>query len=192
MIVVAFDQAPNRIGFAYGEPGGKPVFGCHENPSYGDNTARLGKYVREWAVQFLKSIGAERVFFEQILVRKFGLHMPTLHRQFKVVGAIETAAEFCGLQDDCFEVMIADWRTEFYAGLRPPKNSDSQSDAWKALAIKECARRGWWTDDHNAAEACGIWDYGCKCSDKIYRARSRVGKRRAQHEADEARREAMA
>ena len=192
MIVLGLDQAPRGIGWAYGEPGSVPQRGWRENPDYGDNTARLRRDVREWLVTFAKSTGANAIFFEQVLVRKHGLHMPTLHKQFAVVGGIETAAEMLGLEDHCCEVMIADWRAEFHHGTRPQKGDGGESSAWKTLAIKECARRGWWTDDHNAAEACGIWDFGCKCSDKVYKARARVGKRRAQHEADEARREALA
>ena len=187
MLVVGFDQAPSGIGFCYGEPGEKPTFGWHENPDYGDNTARLGKSVREWVLTFAKSMGAEQLYFEQIIVRKFGLHMPTLYKQFAVVAGIETACEMLGLQDDCYQVLIANWRTEFYAGLRPPKNSDGESAVWKDMALKECARRNWFTDNHNAAEACGIWDYGCKITDKAYRLRSRVDKRRQQSGQDAAR-----
>ena len=191
MIVVGFDQAVKGIGWAWGEPGSVPSRGWQELPDYASNTARLGKYVREWTITFLKSIGAERVYFEQVIKRNIGFHMPTLQKQLKVQGMIETAAEMVGLEDDAYEVMIADWRTQFHHGMRPPKNSDSESDAWKMMALKECAARGWWTDDHNVAEACGIWDYGCKCADKIYRARAKVTRRRAEHEADEARRAAF-
>jgi hypothetical protein len=190
MIILGLDQAPSGIGWAYGEPGGKPAFGWHELPDYGDNTARLGKAARQWLLTLGKSVGVERIVFEQIIVRKYGLHMPTLYKQFAVVCGIETAAEMLGLEDECYQVMIADWRTEFYAGMRPPKNCDEASSVWKDMAVKECARRGWWTDNHNAAEACGIWDWECKTVDKLYRARSRVDKRRQQSAHDEARRTA--
>ena len=190
-MIVAFDQAPRGIGWAYGLPGSVPTRGWRENSDFGDNTARLRRDVREWAVSFLKSVGATSIYFEQILVRKFGLHMPTLHRQFAVVGGIETAAEMVGLEDRCFEVMIADWRREFHHGAQPQRGKGDESAAWKALALKECAARNWWTEDHNIAEACGIWDYGCKCEDNIYRQRAKRAKRRAEHEADEARRAAL-
>ena len=191
MIILGLDQAPRGIGFAYGEPGAVPVRGWHELPDYGNNTARLRRAVREWTSQIIKSTGAERIYFEQILIRTVRIHMPTMHRQFAVVGGIETAAEMLGLEDFCFEVMIADWRREFHHGARPQHGKDDQSEAWKALALKECAARNWWTEDHNVAEACGIWAFGCLCEDPIHRARSRLAKRRAQHEADEARRAAL-
>lgn len=188
MIILGLDQAPVGIGFAYGEPGGRPTFGYKECQNYGDNTARLRRHVREWLVTLAKSAGVGRIYFEQILVRKHGLHMPTLHKQFAVVGGIETAAEQVGLEDECYEVMIADWRTEFYSGGRPAKSADSLSDGWKAMASPECARRGWLTDNHNIAEALGIWHFGCVCSDKVYRVRAGLHKRRAQSDHDERRR----
>lgn len=190
-MILGLDQAPRGIGYAYGEPGGIPKCGWHELPDFGDNTARLGAAAREWTATQAREIGARRIDFEQIIVRKFGLHMPTLYRQFAVVGGIEQAAEMLGLQDHCYQVMIADWRTEFYAGMRPPKNSDEESALWKDMALKECARRGWWTDNHNAAEACGIWDWACKAADPAYRHRSRVDKRRQQGRHDENRRNAL-
>lgn len=188
MLVVGLDQAPVGTGFCYGEPGITPTWGFHPNAEYGDNTARLQKHVREWAVTFFKSIGAERVYFEQIIVRKFGLHMPTLYKQFAVVSGIEAAASMTSLEDDCFQVLISDWRREFYAGSRPTKGQDDESAAWKDMAKVECARRGWLIDNHNIAEACGIWFYGCCHADDKFRRSQLADKRRRQTAADDARR----
>jgi hypothetical protein len=178
LIILAFDQAPRNIGFAHGEIGGVPTRGVKENPDYGENTARLGKHVREWALQLIKSSGAERVYFEQVLVRRHGLYMPTLFKQLKVACAIETAAEMAGLIDDCFETDISDWRREFYLGERPSRGADSESEVWKSMAKIECARRGWLVDDHNAAEACGIWFYGCLHTDRRLRAKHNIEAKR--------------
>ncbi len=186
MIVLAFDQAPSNIGWAYGAPGERPVWGLKRNPDYGENTARLGKHVRDWALALIKSCGAERVYFEQIIVRKHGLHLPTLHKQFKVAGAIETAAEMAGLEDEAYETDIADWRREFYAGQRPNKGAPDLSEAWKDMARVECARRGWLIEDHNVAEACGIWVYGCLISDPKLRRQHRIDVRRSELKASRA------
>lgn len=187
MIICGLDQAPIGIGFAYGEPGSKPAFGWHENSDFGNATALLREEVWLWSVRFCKSIGAERIIHEQIIVRKFGLDTNVLAKQYAVVGGIEQAAIDLGLKHEVWEANIANWRTDFYAGLRPPKNCDSESAIWKDMALKECARRNWFTDNHNAAEACGIWDWACKRTDKAYRLRSRVDKRRQQSERDAAR-----
>jgi hypothetical protein len=181
MIVLGLDQAPKNIGYAYGEPGAVPVRGLWQPPDYGENTARLGRAVRDWAAQLGKSVGAERIYFEQIVVRKTGLHLPTLYKQFTLVTAIEAAAEQLGLSDDVFMISIGEWRTEFYAGRRPTRGDpDGEGAAWKDMALAECLRRGWLTEDHNIAEACGIWVYGCCHSDRGYRAQHRVSARRAE------------
>jgi hypothetical protein len=174
-VIGAFDQAPIGIGFAYGEPGGRPVFGYHVNPDYGDNTARLRKHVREWALNLMRSAGITSVWCEQIIVRTQGLDTNVLDRQYAVRGGIETAAEMLRLEDDCYEALIADWRREFYSGARPTRD-----ETWKDLALVECARRGWLTDNHNIAEALGIWHFGCICTDRRYRANAGITKRRAQ------------
>lgn len=175
MIILGLDQAPVGTGFAYGAPGSRPVFGYHANADYGNNTARLRKHVREWATNLIKSAHAERVYFEQIVLRVQGFDANVVHKQYAVVGGIETACEMTGLLDDVFEVLIADWRREFYSGSRP-----GNGNTWKDLACVECARRGWLTDNHNVAEALGIWHFGCLCTDRRYRTNAAVMKRRAQ------------
>lgn len=185
-MICGFDQAPSCIGWAYGLPGAVPSRGIHSPPNYGENTARLGKHAREWVLQFLKSVGATAVYFEQVIVRRHGLHMPTLHKQMKVVGAIETAADMLGLEDETFEVDISDWRREFYAGRRPTKVEDHEANPWKEMALKECLRRNWLVEDHNAAEACGIWFYGCLHQDPAFRREHKIAVRRAELERTKA------
>lgn len=174
MIVIGFDQAPRTIGYAYGEIGSAPTRGIKSNPDFSENTARLGKHVREWACNLIKSTGAQRVYFEQVLVRRHGFNMSTFDQQKAVQLNIEIAAEMCGLIDDAFEVDLADWRREFYRGERPTKGQDSESEAWKDLARRECANRGWLVEDHNAAEACGIWFYGCIHTDRRLYAKHKI------------------
>lgn len=192
MIVAGLDQSPRGIGFAVGSPGSVPLRGYRENPDFGDNTARLGIDVYRWAQGFIREHQVERIYYEQILLRKHGsFDAHVFHKQARVVGGIELAAAEAGLADDAYEVMVADWRREFHHGMQPQRGKGDLSAAWKALALKECAARGWWTEDHNIAEACGVWFFGCLCEDPVFRARSRLAKRRAQHEQDEERRAAL-
>lgn len=190
MIIAGFDQAVRRIGWCYGEPGTTPTRGLKDLPDFGDNTQRLGRYVRDWAKNFLKGIGAERAYVENIFVRKHGFNMPVFMKQARVLLTLEDAAELAGLDADLgfWVVDISDWRREEYAGSRPTKGQGSESEAWKDMALAECLRRNWLVDDHNVAEACLIWDYGCRHADTVYRTRSGVTKRRQQSAADEARR----
>jgi hypothetical protein len=190
MNIAGFDSAPSAIAWAYGEPGGVPMRGIHRLPDYGENTIRLKRYVREWGTTFLKSACVDRAYVEDIFVRRNGFSMPVFMKQVRVIYALEDAADEAGLDiDDGFwTVEVGLWRTEFYAGSRPTKGQASQSDAWKDMALVECARRNWLCMDHNIAEACGIWDYGCKHADKIYKVRAGLTKRRQQSAADERRR----
>jgi hypothetical protein len=186
MIILGLDQAVKGIGWAYGEPGSVPTRGWHENPDYGNNTARLGKHVREWLLTFGKSIGVDRIYFEQVFVRKHGLDMPVLYKQLAVVGGIETAADNLDLLDDTFQVQVIKWRQIFFAGARPTKGADTESEAWKNMALAQCAREGWLTDDHNVAEACGIWVYGCCHSDRQYYTQRKLMGRRQELERERA------
>lgn len=205
MIVCGFDSAPVGIGWAYGEPGSVPTRGYRPNPNFGDNTARLGWDIFEWSRIFLKTIGADSVFIEEIIVRKHGFQMHVHEKQMTVKLAIEFACATIGLQDFVRVVDVADWRNEFYAGARAPRATKQQreagirveTDAWKQMAITECARRGWFISEimdrkinHNIAEACGIWHYGCCFVDKRFRIKARGDRSRQQMKIDDARREA--
>lgn len=185
MILLAMDQAPRFIGWAYGSPGEVPKRGVRANGSYGNNEVLLGIEVYNWALNFIKSVGADRLYLEQIIQRQSGFHSHTFDTQAMVRSAIQLAAVHAGIapEDGIFEIMVADWRREFYGGRRPPKNADSQSDAWKMMAKVECADRGWLVEDHNAAEACGIWFYSCLHTDRRFRANHKITKRRAELKA---------
>jgi hypothetical protein len=188
VIILGLDQAPIGIAYAYGEPASAPTFGYFKLNDYGDATALLGEEVDLWFQTFAKSIGAEEIFFEQVLPNR-GWNTTTVSKQYTVACNLETGARHIGLKHNIRQVKIRSWRTEFYAGMRPPRNADDESAIWKDMAVKECARRNWFTSDHNVAEACGIWDFGCKCADKAYRLSSRVGKRRQQSKQDNERAE---
>ena len=165
MIIGGFDQAPSAIGYAFGEPGFVPTRGVWNPPNYGENTTRLLKDVRVWARALLESSGIQRLYLEHLIMRTHGFHRPTFYKQAVVIAAIESAAVDMGLLDEVYAVEVADWRREFYRGSRPTKTKDDQSKQWKEMALIECADRGWLVEDHNAAEACGIWFFGCCKSD---------------------------
>lgn len=204
MIILGLDQAPTGIAFAHGEPGAVPVRGYKEVPDFGNNTARLGEWVFEWTTARVKSIGADRIYGELPVLRMKGFNAPIFYKQVVMVVAIELACAKLGLRDHVYFPEVNDWRKEAYAGERAPRITKKQreaglsgieSDAWKDMAVTECARRSWYISEvldrkpnHNVAEACLIWDYGCKHADRVYRMRQKVHTRRRQSEADEARR----
>lgn len=204
MMIGALDQAPRGIGWAYGEPGGTPKRGYQPLSDFGFNDALREEEVEDWVVAFCKSAGIERLYFEQVIVRKVGLDINVLYAQMAVVCGVYVGARRSGLKHETLQVNIADWRDSFYHGRRAPKSKarGSETEAWKDMSMTECLRRGWLIEEpfpdrpikfrvaHNIAEACGIWDHGCKLSDKNYYTRSRIDARRQQTKADEERRTA--
>jgi hypothetical protein len=176
MIVVGLDQAVKGIAYAYGEPGSVPARGYHELPDYGDNTARLGGAVRKWAVPFFKSTGAELIYFEEIF--KGEKSLPVLFKQITVITNLETAADMIGLADCIFEVSVSAWRKDFFMGAKPTKPKD-KSEQWKKMAMAQCLRKDWLVDQHDVAEACGIWFHSCMLADARFRHAQRIHHRRA-------------
>lgn len=207
MIILGLDQAPRGIGWAHGEPGTVPMRGYKTNPETGENEGHLSGDVFDWTKNFARSVGANAIYFEQIIVRKFGLDVRVLHRQFAVAQAIVLAAREIGLVNHIYDVDVADWRNEVYAGARAPRATKAQreaglrieTDAWKNMSLVECARRGWLITEilpgtadqpnHNVAEACLLWEYGCRHADRKYKTRARMDRARQQMKIDDARQE---
>jgi hypothetical protein len=177
MMIVGLDQSPSGIGFAYGEPGSVPARGYHELPDYGDNTARLGGAVRKWAVPFFKSVGAEIIYYEEIF--KGEKSIDVIFKQATVITNLETAADIIGRPDDIYMVTCKEWRDDFFMGAKPTKPHD-KSAQWKSMALAQCLRKNWLTDNHHVAEACGIWFRGCMLNDPRFRHAQKVHQRRAE------------
>lgn len=171
-IVCGLDQSPKGTGFCYGDGSGKPAFGYQQFSDFGDAEGLLVGHVHAWAKTFLRSIGAEAVFTEQILVFPKRLHLPSLMKQCAVVNAIGLAAHELGVHH--YQADVSVWRSRFLGTTR------GSTETLKDMALKMCALRGWLIDNHHVAEACGIWDYGlCELSPK-YRHRSGPDRRRAE------------
>ena len=62
----------------------------------------------------------------------------------------------------CAPVAISSWRSRFLGTTKatPGLKGVYKDEDLKAKAIRACALRGWYVSDHNAAEACGVLDYG--------------------------------
>ena len=182
MMLVAFDQAPSSIGFAYGEPGALQKADVFKPGSYGKNEALLGIEVYNWALELLKPLRAHSIYVEQIIQRQEGFQSHTFDQQAMVRSVIQIAAVHAGVDaTNIYEIMIADWRREFYGDRRPAGNVKSK--VWKDLARVECARRGWLVEDHNAAEACGLWFFASLRADPRLRANHKIQQRRAELKA---------
>jgi len=175
MIVIGLDQAPNNIGWAYSsdDESARPVWGCRVNGQYGENEAALMRDIKPWLTTFLISCGADAVYFEQILVNVGKFNMRTLHAQFAVTSTIQFACGELGI--DCYDVDVSRWRKRFLGRGNAPKwtAANDRTNWLKDSALRACADRGWLTDNHHAAEALGIMEFGLACSSPAYARRTK-------------------
>jgi hypothetical protein len=185
MRALAIDQAPVNSGWAIGAPDMKaPLAGMFRMKSWGDEEgARLVQY-QEWLSGLIAEHGITHLFREQLYPIIDARSFETVQAQAKIVGVIELTAARHGLPLQ--QVLIADWRRRFLGTTKPfPGLKGDKARQWfKQEAVTACARRGWLVENTDAAEACGILDFGLASIDPRYE--SLVGPlfRRQQHRAD--------
>lgn len=174
MIVVGFDQAPRNIGWAYGAATDplRPSFGLYQPGNFGDSDELLLRDVKDFAIDLVNRSRAEAMFFEQIVIDTRHVNLPVTYAQFAVVAGLMSAADHCDVP--IYMVTIAKWRKRFLGRANAPKGHKSHDKVLKDMARKACADRGWLIEDHNVAEACGIWEYGLAFADASYRRRSKA------------------
>jgi hypothetical protein len=173
MMVLALDQAPRHTGFCYGESSLEltPTWGVIDFPSYGENDVLLLRDVRKWLNGLVDRVQPKVIYCEQIVISTQHIHLPTTYEQFAVVAAITAV---CADRDiDLFQVDIATWRKRGLGRGNRPKDVATGETKWlKEAALKACLDMGWLVDNHNAAEAALIWDYGCAHADIEYRRKT--------------------
>jgi hypothetical protein len=171
MIVMGLDQAPRHSGFCHGEStaGLVPTWGVKHFESYHDNEIPLVRDYRRWLITLCEVVQPKVIYCEQIVIDMRHINLPVTYQQFAVVGAIVGACEFLGI--DLFQVDISTWRKRALGKANKPKWVANGEDGWlKEAAKAACLQRNWLIDDHNAAEAALIWDYGAAHVDPNYRA----------------------
>ncbi len=171
MMVLALDQAPRHSGFCYGESlaGVAPKWGVKDFESYGENELPLIRDYRKWLSALCKTIKPAVIYCEQIVIDMRHINLMVTYQQFAVIGAILCVADDLGI--DVFQVDIATWRKRALGKNNKPKWAAKGEDDWlKEAAKTACLERSWLIEDHNAAEAALIWDYGCAHCDTAYRA----------------------
>lgn len=171
MIVLALDQAPRHSGFCYGESisGIAPAWGVKDFDSYGENELLLIRDYRKWLTPLCEQIKPAVIYCEQIVIDMRHINLRVTYQQFAVVAAITVVADDLGI--DLYEVDISVWRKRALGKNNKPKWAAKGEDGWLKDAAKlACMDRDWLIEDHNAAEAALIWDYGCAHCDTTYRA----------------------
>jgi hypothetical protein len=179
MIILAVDQSPRNIGFCHGvaDAEAKPSWGVQEFDSFGENGVLLIREVRKWMISKCEIVRPDAVYCEQIVINVNNINLPVTYQQFAVVAGIEAACEFIGC--DCFMVDISKWRRRFLGRGNAPKWTVDRTNWLKDAACKAALELGWMMDSHHAAEAAGIWDYGCAHQDETYRRKTAARATRA-------------
>lgn len=174
MIVLALDQAPRHTGYCYGEADilTRPVWGTKDFESYGENEQLLMRDYEKWFVALIERARPDKIYFEQVIVRKFGFDFKVFYQQVAVVCTIMFVAMKAGI--DAEQIDISVWRARGLGKANKPKWASRGEDDWLKEAAKMACfdNHGWLIEDHNAAEAALIWDYGSACASREYRGQT--------------------
>lgn len=179
MKVLALDQSWT-CGWAIGSTdGSRPTWGVLKLPRGTDETpAFLALHAFVTATIGEQGVGA--VFFEATFLAGHS----NMQTEFGKIGLAAVIMLAAGQQKvKAQQIPIQSWRSQFLGRSKPPPGLIEQHvrTSWfKDAAIKSCALRGWLVDDHNAAEALGILNYGLCTVSPEYAARDAPIFRRAQ------------
>lgn len=175
--VLALDIA-TTTGWAWHRPGmPRPFFGAVPLPSevneVGEPIAELLLWLRNLYIG-LKNDGSPitHIFYEMPFINPRQINSRTSKRLMGLAGVVEMFA-YQVKMTGIYEVDIAEWRKHFLGrggGFKREKKWSEKKQKMvpgkylpghdpKELAIQQCARFGWHTNVHDAAEACGLLDY---------------------------------
>jgi len=173
--VLALDLA-TTTGWAWHAVGmPRPFFGAFTLPGQPGEVGRpadaLERFLREIYLK-TKNAGSPIThwFFEaQHIDAK--INIDTVYRLIALGGVVEKFAFQVKPRDQkmvwCYKVHISTWRSHFIgrgSGFKRDKTLKGRpylpGEDPKELAIQRCGEFGWHTDIADAAEACGILDYG--------------------------------
>lgn len=145
--ILALDVA-TRMGVADGEAGLFPVLTTIKLGREHDNHADIFARAALWITRRMLDHAPDLVVIE----KPVGIHDSSLLLGLRgvMLGLI------CAHKVRHLEVPVATWRL-YFLGSGKLKKAEA-----KARAVDTCARLGWGRDlDHNAAEAAGMWLWGC-------------------------------
>lgn len=153
--VLALDPA-TKTGVAYGAPGSAPEL---QTLNFGGEGAEYEEIYRRatfWLADFLRT-HSPKLFVIEGVVPPSGASGHTNHDTTMItIGLYGIFAGIAGCKGIPFRrVQIRTWRKHFLG------RGDLKTEVAKREAIKRCRLLKWDPPDHNAAEAGGIWDWGC-------------------------------
>lgn len=151
---LALDQAPSRVGFAYGKPGaGLP--GSGKLPLNGEGPLNQ---LRDWLRLMIVTKHVILVAYEAPFVGPLTRH-DLLFRMCELPGVIKLV---------CFDLMVPceavpppTWRKHFLGFGQAPRGikKGQRTRIMKDAAMTACNERGWPIASDDEADALGILDY---------------------------------
>lgn len=170
--VLALDIALNRTGWAVGTAdGAPPSWGVFETVNWDGNE---GQNLADFE-QLLRSFGGlTHLVYEHIFVnvknggKQFQFNGTDGQISLKAIALLHCHHQKIAIR----KVAIDDWRKRFLGLNRRPKDAPRDEGYWKRLALHAAARRNWFCEHHDSAEALGIMDYSLAALSKDYKLRT--------------------
>lgn len=154
-MIVALDLA-TTMGFAMGEPGGRPTSGTVRLCPTGGDDGEAGLGLMRWMQDVIAAAAPSSFIVEAPLVPQHGqgrTNISTVRRLIGLVFLAEAVAKAKGIT--IREATVSDVRTHFLGKGRIPKGEG------KRLVMRQCDVLGWTYRDNNAADALALWSFGC-------------------------------
>lgn len=163
-MLIAVDAAL-RLGAAWGGPdAARPATVVMDYPRDEQNYERALMGARQWITMMVKSQSAKIVLIEAAMPKVDRFH--SQYSAFLLISlqaVIREGAHSNGAA--VHAISCKTWRAHFIG------NGNLDGEKSKALAMQRCDQLGYLYQDHNAAEAAGLWDFGiskfCKRAGKI-------------------------
>lgn len=153
--VLAIDPA-TKTGVAYGPVGGAPRLWTESFG--GDGSDWVGVYGRAtfWLADFLRTHKPAVIVIEGVVPPSAAQGFTNHDTTMITIGLFGIFTGLAGCKGiDLKVARIATWRKHFLG------KGNLKTQEAKQAALRRCRLLKWEAPDHNAAEAGGIWDWGC-------------------------------
>ena len=163
MIILAIDAATN-LGWAHGEPGGKPDYGSVDLAVHGRSDATIGWRAVEWLRDLLPELRPALVVYESPLDPRWKgakTSRATGRRLLGLPFLIEACCYGFGVRD-IREASARDVAKHFLGTTTfPGRTTAERREAKKAATIRQCRLLGWRPQDDDAADSLALWEMQC-------------------------------
>lgn len=160
-MIMALDLAM-QMGFCVGRPGEKPVMGSISLRANSLHPGAKFCALVDWLAPMLKMYRPYRLIYEApMLTMPEGKTDETGKRRG---GNAKTMLALIGYANHA-DMLACRWSVEVVAGAASTARKhfigNGRHPDPKPQVMAECRRRAWEPQDHNAGDACALWDYAC-------------------------------